>query len=619
MSKYVSKDGIIVVSQWSDLGITVSGMGGQKKVACPECQSSRKKNASDKPLSINIGEGTGNCHNCGQKFLIDKGGFIANSSKREYKTPEQSVYTEVTPEVANYFLSKRHISAKTLRHAQLTEGMVYMPQQGKEVSAVHFNYYDGNDIVNIKYRDGFKNFKLYGGAKLIFYNINVMYTDIETLVITEGEIDTLSYIEAGVSHVISVPNGASKGNTNMEYLNHHYNLFDDDYRTSNGMKPINKIILAMDDDEAGKSLRDEFVRRLGADRCYFVDFKGHNDPNEMLVKEGKVALFNTVDLSTPAPISDIMLVKDLSVELAKLQKEGLQPGAQVGCPEFQALYSFEQPRLTVVTGISTHGKSEYVDDMVSRLAVWKNWKFGIFSPENFPIEYHISKLVSKIVGKHFNDCTGMELQEAYNFIAEHFFWIYPENDDYTLTNLFRINDILIRRYGVNGMIIDPWTEVDKGGKTNTEDINDHLSLMNRYKRDRNVHIFLVAHPKKMPKDPTTNKVEVPELMDISGSANFFNKADGGMTVYRDFDTEEVSIIVNKVKFKHLGKLGKVVMQYNLKSGRYEETNRITNEGWDDSNWLHQEEQANMAFPEPDINSFVKENEFHRDGDDNLPF
>jgi twinkle protein len=179
--------------------------------------------------------------------------------------------------------------------------------------------------------------------------------------------------------------------------------------------------------------------------------------------------------------------------------------------------------------------------------------------------------------------------------------------------------MLISRYGVNGLVIDPWTEIDKGGKSGTEDINELLSNMNQFKRDRNCHIFLVAHPTKMPKDPSTGLIEVPDLMNISGSANFFNKTDMGLTVYRDMKNDTVWIHINKVKFKHLGKIASIEMIYNVQSGRYQDAN----DDWDDSNWLAEDKQLDAfekSAPEPLVEEFngFRDTEFDGSGLD-LPF
>jgi len=86
----------------------------------------------------------------------------------------------------------------------------------------------------------------------------------------------------------------------------------------------------------------------------------------------------------------------------------------------------------------------------------------------------------------------------------------------------------------------------------------------------NVHVFLIAHPTKIPKDIVTKKHNIPTLYDISDSAHFYNKAFNGICVYRNFDTNTVDVHVQKVKFKWVGKTGMVSFTYDIPSGRYTE-------------------------------------------------
>ena len=62
--------------------------------------------------------------------------------------------------------------------------------------------------------------------------------------------------------------------------------------------------------------------------------------------------------------------------------------------------------------------------------------------------------------------------------------------------------------------------------------------------------------------------EAPSLYDISGSANFYNKADFGIVVHRDRVKNVTQVSVRKVKFRHLGECGTAEFKYNLDNGRY---------------------------------------------------
>ena len=110
-------------------------------------------------------------------------------------------------------------------------------------------------------------------TELIFYNLDAV-KDEKVVYVVEGEIDALSLHEAGVYNVVSVPNGASKGNQKLEYLDNCWKYFEDKER----------IVLFTDGDEAGYALREELGRRLGFERCVKVNYpEGCKDANEILI------------------------------------------------------------------------------------------------------------------------------------------------------------------------------------------------------------------------------------------------------------------------------------------------------------------------------------------------
>ena len=141
---------------------------------CPICSHDRKpKNKKAKFASYDWDRGIGTCHNCNTSFQLHtykrKG-----ASKKEYVRP--NALHVVDPEqlgskVYEWFKT-RGISQKTLDELYVTEGSEYMPQTGKVENTIQFNYIMGDELINIKYRDGRKNFKLVKGAEKVFYNID---------------------------------------------------------------------------------------------------------------------------------------------------------------------------------------------------------------------------------------------------------------------------------------------------------------------------------------------------------------------------------------------------------------------------------------------------------------
>jgi twinkle protein len=566
------------------LGIDLKGKtSGTHKIKCPKC------NGKGYDLSVNINEGLYKCHksSCGWSGRIRKPLPFRPIQKKEYVLPVWTNNTSLSENAVKWF-SNRGISQKTLISAKISEGLEYMPQKEKKVNTIQFNYFREGILINSKFRTGDKCFKMVKDAELIFFNLDGI-KDQKEIIITEGEMDALSFIEIGLTNVVSVPNGASKGNQQLEYLDNCIDYFEQ----------AEKIVLATDQDEAGYALRDELIRRLGVEVCFKVDFVDCKDANEYLVKYGAIALEEVVKNAREIPVEGIITVEDLLSDIAELYEGGLKKGQTIGLNDFDELISWIPGQLTMITGIPNQGKSEFLDFILSKLAIQHGWKFGIFSPENFPLALHVSKLAEKVIGKSFmwgNEKMNVaEVDLALNFINEHYFFIRPKDEDFTLDNILEKAKYLVKKKGINGLVIDPWNTIEHHYTTSeTQYVSKVLARLTAFKQRYNIHIFLVAHPTKMRKDKNSGKYEIPTLYDISGSANFFNKADNGITVYRDFIDECTRIFVQKVKFKHIGKQGMAEFRYNIKSGRY--TPFFAHE--DNDNWLNKPQlqmEANVNF------------------------
>ena len=261
-----------------------------KKSTCPVCSEGRKKK-SQKCLMLDWERGLGTCQHCGEVLQLhtyEKEKSIDYTyTKPNVKKIENSLHIKII----DWFKS-RGITDATLSKMNITQGVEFMPQVGKEVNVIMFNYFVNGILTNVKYRDAQKNFKLYKGAQKTFYNIDSI-KDSEKCVIVEGEIDAMSFVEAGIDYVVSVPNGfTAKGQINLDYLTDFYPYFEDK----------TQIYICVDNDEAGENGKKELIRRFGSDKVFLCDLKDCKDANEYLIKHGKEALKRVVLDAIPCPI-----------------------------------------------------------------------------------------------------------------------------------------------------------------------------------------------------------------------------------------------------------------------------------------------------------------------------
>lgn len=613
------------MKNYSDYGIQIpyGRTSGQVKTFCPKCHDMRH-DKSDRSLSVNLDEGVWHCHYCnwtdsleGKKELSWAKYPAIRKTKPVYRKPSPRPVSHYSEKMLAYFKG-RGISEETLRKMKVTEGMEFMPQHQKEMNTVQFNYYKDGELVNTKFRTGDKCFKLVQGAELLPYNLDSIKGKKECLIV-EGEIDCLSFVECGIDYCVSVPNGA---NANLEYLDDYMESHFDDKDT---------IYIAVDTDSKGTMLREELLRRFGPERCRVVEFsEGCKDANEELMKHGKESLLNCLRMAPETKIDGIYSVSDMEQNLDSLFEKGLQKGVGIGQENLDRYMTFETGRLAVVTGFPSSGKSEVLDHICERLNILHGWKAAFFSPENAPVEYHASKLVEKLVGKRFSSKTmGMEeYTRAKAHMENNFFFIYP--NDFRLDTILEKAKALVRRKGIKVLVIDPFNRLENemGSRSETLYISSLLDKLTNFAQIHKVLIFLMAHPAKPPRNKD-GKIDPPTLYDISGSANFYNKADFGFTVHRNREEDYTEVYVQKVKFRHLGENGLAKFKYNVNNGRYVPYYDGMEPMWDNTDHLvekireetYPERQEQMISQTPTLEFGYGDDDYYDNEDDNdgLPF
>jgi twinkle protein len=580
----------------TNLGIKLRRRSGTEKVTCPQCSESRR-NKKDPCLSVNITEGVYNCHNCGWKGNVKS--FERKDSRKNYQKPSQDMLKqmELSDKVVNYF-GTRGISEATLKKFFIHGKEEFMPQTQKKERCIVFPYIRENEIVNAKYRDGNKNFKLVKDAELVFFGMQTIVGR-HTAIITEGEIDALSVYEAGfgndyeaeadkdgvvVEHelgrwsVLSVPNGASKGSQRMEYLDN----------CSDWLSMIDEFVIAVDNDEAGKSLKDELVRRLGAEKCRVVsyptdsvviDSKGGRrackDLNEVLVHFGKEAVKSAVMSSQSIPVDGVYFLDDVFPQMLDSFRKGAQLAPTTRFGEFDEFFRWKKGDINVIVGYGNHGKTTFWLQMMLTKSIYDGWKWAIFSPENYPANDFYDDLIEMYCGKWIDKMTEDEYIEACLFIDLHFFYVYPEFE-HDLESIHEKFRYLILKKGVDGVMIDPFNQLDKNQKAYERDdqyISNTMKDVKRFALLNAVSYNIIMHPKS----PTYNQdksLPVVDMYDIAGGAMTGNKADQIISYYRpnfhvDKNDSAVQVHMQKVKRKRTGgKLGSFNLRLDWNTKRY---------------------------------------------------
>ena len=529
---------------------------GNQKTKCPKCQPPH--NSRDNPLSVTIDGDSAvwKCHHCDWSGTTLRGNTtnFVSRPKKVYVAPKTPADPKTPPSLYKYF-ADRGISQKVVEAMQ-----IYVDQD----VWIAMPYFDENGAtVNIKYRTQGKKFKQTPNAKRTLYNYDAVHQKKEVIFV-EGEMDVLSLIEVGHTNVVSLPDGAPK--------EAKYNENDARFSCLENcpLDEVTKVILFTDNDTAGKALHAELLHRFGKDLCWYVDYPNDcKDANEILVKHGPQALKDAVEKATPYPVDGLYQANQYYGPVIDLYNGNYQKPIDTGLSDdLDSIYKVLKGTFHVVTGIPNHGKSTFLDQMLLQLSKNHNWKYAVFSPEH-STQMHLRRLVQMHLGKSFdedfaNRMTRDELQQGLDFLNDYFYFIETQDTVPDIDYILDIAKRSVRKYGINGIIIDPYNEVSakrSGNAREDEHIRDFISKCKRFARIHDVVVWIVAHPTKLPKN-NDGTYAAPSAYDISGASHWSNQSDVILTVHRTFETDTTEVITRKVREQGLyGKIGSAKFKY----------------------------------------------------------
>jgi twinkle protein len=537
------------------------------KELCPKCSHNRRNaNKTEKCLTV-WDNGYSKCHNCGDEgFANGSQSPPSDTASKEYTKPSQELPEGLPPQVIDYF-EKRGINYDVLMRNKIS----YDPQYGDII----FPYIVGGEILNKKYRKlSEKRFRQEKNARKSFYGTDDIIGETDVYIV-EGEIDKLSFEMAGFINVVSVPDGAP--NETAKELTKKLNYIDD---WKHLFEDTRRIIIAVDSDGPGQKLQEELIDRLGSDKCYTIVWPlDCKDANDVLMAHGVGGIWDCIDHARPLPIAGVTWPGDLVDKYKTLYKEGLKPGDSTGWLNLDQHYTVKPGQLTVITGIPSHGKSSFLTAMIINLAKSKDNNYVFYSPENYPMERYLASMASIYSGKPFRKgvtqrMTEQEALTINEWLNQHFCFLEPDEAHLDLNSLLHITLQIAKRQKVDGLILDPWNEVKHNmpnGMTETVYVSNCLGTIRAFIRETGMHVFIVAHPTKLPRQDNGKTPLAPGAYDISGSANWANKADNILSVWRDPQANDdiTQVQIQKVRFPEIGKSGGMAtFKHEVMTGRF---------------------------------------------------
>ena len=430
----------------------------------------------------------------------------------------------------------------------------------------------GDDVVNRKYRtiSGQKRFTQEPDGKKCFWNFNVLVDKglaAQPIVITEGELDCIAALQAGWSRTVSVPDGAPAVALGAEETS-KYTYIEDAAKLFNGER---EIILATDGDGPGVNLMNDLALRLGVTRCKWVQYpykrdrsRRCKDLNEVLVDWGENGVSECLRRAKWRKTDGVYVMSDLP----PIEE---RPSYPCGIDGMQDDLRFRTGDFVVITGIPSHGKTTFVNDIACRLTANPGWRVAFASFEQLAQTDHRRSLRTWWLRGDPRNVPADQLSLADKWIDDKFRFMIPSDDE--LPNLDWMLEKLTMaalQHDCKLLVVDPWNEMDHTRPPDmslTEYTGFAIKQFKRLAKMLDVCIMVLAHPAKMKRED--GKLLPPTLYDISDSAHWYNKADVGVTIFRDMEKDETFCIVNKVRYQPLmGKPGTIPLQFLPQMRRY---------------------------------------------------
>lgn len=261
-------------------------------------------------------------------------------------------------------------------------------------------------------------------------------------------------------------------------------------------------------------------------------------------------------------------------------KNGKERGKTTHFKSFDENFKWKKGELTLIIGRPNSGKTEFMLQLMLLKSFYDGWKWGVFSPENYPGEEFYDSLIHSFIGQTTdpffkNYQMSLEDYEAgYNFVRKHFFYVYPETS-HSIEEVSSNFLFLIENESINGTFIDPFNQLFIENYSSRDDqyLSKFLTERKKLSVKYDMCDVISSHPKNMSKNKN-GEYDVPDIYDIAGGAMWSNKVDNIISVHRpnyinDPKDTTVEIHVKKIKKQKLvGVPGMSVFDFNRAQGRY---------------------------------------------------
>ena len=495
---------------------------------------------------------------------------------RRFKRPEKPI-EPLEPAVD--YLKKRGISSETAKKYEIT-----IKQETNNILVFPF-YDEKGELQFIKYRktdfdkEKDKNKEwCEKDCKPILFGMKQCNEKFGRLVLTEGQLDSLSVAEAGIENAVSVPTGAN-GFTWIPYCWDWLTKFEE--------------IVVFGDCEKGKiTLLDDISKRFPnkVKHVREADYLECKDANEILLKHGPDAVKKAVENAIALPVNKVLSLADVeNVNIFELQK------LKTGLKELDdTLYGgIPFGIVCLVAGKRGDGKSTLTSQIMGQ-AVEQGYNTFAYSGE-LPNYLYKSWFDFQIAGRNhitennkdgrINRFITNPNQKLINDWYREKAFIYDNRivEDDEQEDLLKTITQAIMQYGIKVILIDNLMTAmyidEKQGSDKYDQQGRFVRALTKIALQYDCLILLVAHRRK-------NSFTTDANDEVSGSGDITNLAGMVLSYDRGTDKEGLrpdqrKLIIAKNRLFGKINLNGIVLDYDEKSKRiYSNDDELIREyGW----------------------------------------
>jgi len=417
---------------------------------------------------------------------------------------------------STYIVNERMISDATLQLFKVVQD-----DKGNLV----FPYFDEDDnLVMLKYlsidrtENGKKKIWTSADSIKVLFGKPACDLALSSVVITEGEIDAMTCRQLGYN-AVSVPFGAKGESSDGKSPNDEW--IAEDY---GWLAKYSKLILFMDQDEAGKVAVNAIIKRLGRERCYVVQTDEGKDANDLMCSGKVKELHSAIEGAKTVDPESLKQPKDLRDLIVK---EMFDPDTK-GIPfMFNIPFNIRKGEVTLWCGYNGHGKSNLLLQTMLHLAQHKE-RVCIASLEVAP-----HRSMGIMIHQHLRTkpTDHAMVDEAIKEINDNI-WLICHVGTVKWKGLIEEMKYAHARYGITQFSIDSLLKCGING----DDYNgqrEFVSALADFVNDTGCHVHLVAHSRK-----SADELQMPSKMDVAGSGDISNLIWNGITVWRNKEKED---------------------------------------------------------------------------------